>query len=159
MPMLPETDESAALAAIRTAHKNPRVLSATEEQAFWQFRSRSRIRSLVTRQLTRRGRVVYRVKGRRGGDLPCFLYEWEAQKALLKYQQLTEPSSRQVPDAMLGVQSRQTKAQARARRVLELYPAHQHRGRNAAALIARKLKEKDHYVRRILRENVHDRRN
>ena len=147
-----------AIAAMRLAHATPQPLSAEQEAEFNRFRSRALIRRIETIRVIRRGRLVFRVRGRRGNDLPCHPLHLEAQRALEKWQRQVDGDRRR-PDPSLGVRARQTKAQARAQRVLDLYPLYAHRGRAAGALIAKKLDEKLHYVQRILRENVHDRNN
>lgn len=154
-----EDPENAALAAIRAAHANPRLMSAEEEAEFYQSFRRSTIRRVETIRLIRRGELVFRLKGKRGADLPCHPLEWERRHALGNFQRALRGDIRQTPDPFLGVRARQTKAQARAQRVLSLYPFYAHRGRAAASLIAKRLGEKEHYVRRILRESVHDRKN
>lgn len=152
----PETIDSAALAAMREAFRHPRPVSQKEKKAFDQLRARAWIRRFETLRLIRRGALVFRINGRGGADLPCYRAEWENQKALQKFQRLLGRVFRRPPKSALGVRSRQATADARAQRVLALQPLYQHRGRAAAALIARKLDEPAHYVRRILRENVHD---
>jgi hypothetical protein len=134
-------------------------LSVLEAEDFQRFRRTSAIKRIESIWRARRGNAAFRIRGQRGADLPYPPFEWTYRKALAKFLGETEPSEQHIPDPMLGVRARQAKAQVRAQRVLELYPVYQNRGRNAAALIAKKLKEKEHYVRRILRENVHDRRN
>lgn len=154
-----EPQDPAALAAIRAALANPRPLSVEDEAEFQQFLGRVRIRRIETIRLIRRGNLVFRLKGRRGGDLPCHPLEWERLNAMERYERALHWPPRQPPPSSLGVRARQTKAQARAQRVLDLYPFYRHRNRDAAALMAKKLGEKEPYIRRILRENVHDRNN
>lgn len=141
---------------MRSALANPRPLTSSEEQTFLRFRSSALVQRSETLRLVRRGRVVFRPARRGGADLPCHPIEWTNRKALLKFQRMLGRVFRRPPDSALGVQSRQTKARARAQRVLTVYPPYQHRGRHAAALIAKRIGEQVFYVRRVLRENVRD---
>lgn len=154
-----EPQDERVLAAIRAARANPKLLSSAEEAEFHRFRNRANIRRIETVRLIRRGTLVFRLKGRRGADLPCHPLEWERRKALETLQRVLRGDARRAPDPLLGVRARQTKAQARAQQVLDLYPLYAHRKRAAAALIAKNLGEKEHYVRYVLRENVRDRKN
>ena len=143
---------------MRLAHANPQALSSRAEQTFFRFRSSAWVQRFETRRLLRRGRIVFRWAGRSGADLPCPPFEWRNYQALLKFQKLLGHISRRPPNSALGVQSRQTKAEARAKPVLSMYSHYQHRGRHAAALIATRLGEPVFYVRRVLRESVRDRK-
>lgn len=155
-----ETGPSAeSLAAMKMAHANPKPLSPEGAQEFHSLRSRSWLQRLATICRYRRGRMVFRVTGRAGADLPCHPAEWANHQALLRFQRLLGKVFRRPPQSALGVQSRKAKADARAQRVLAVYPRYQLRGRHAAALIARETGESRPYVRRVLRENVHDRQN
>jgi len=149
--------EQAALEAIRQAHASPKPLTAAEEEAFFAFRRNARVERLETICLTRRGQVVYRIRGQRGSDLPCPPFEWRNRQALLRFQRQLGRLTRR-PPGVLAVQSRQNKAEIRADRVLAAFSLYQHRGRHAAALSAKRLNEREAYVRRVLRENVHDRK-
>lgn len=150
----PGNQDTVALAAMRVALARPKSLSLEEEQAFLRFRAKAWVRRIETLSLVRRGRRVFRRVGRGGADLPCHPIEWDIHQALLKFQQLLGRVFRRPPVSALGVQSRQTKAAARAQRVLDVYPQYQHRGRHAAALIAKTLDEHVFYVRRVLRETL-----
>ena len=157
---MPASMDEAALAAMRRAHLTPRVLSVREAEEFQRFRRTSAVKRMESIWRARCGNAAFRIKGHRGADLPYPPFEWAYRKALARYELASgaNRTERQVPDPMLGVRSRQTKAQVRAQRVLALYPDYLHRGRSAAALMAKRLNEQVHYVQRILRENVHDRK-
>lgn len=150
-------NELEALAAIKQAHAAPRHLTASEAQEFLAFRRQARLTRIESICLSRRGRLVFRERGARGADLPCPPFEWRYRQSLLAYQRLLGRLARR-PPTDLAVAARRTNAELRAARVLAIYPDYANRGRAAAALIAKKLNERQAYVRRILRENVHDRK-
>jgi hypothetical protein len=144
---------------MRFALRQPKKLSTSEALAFLEFRRTAAITRTESIWRARRGKAAFRRRGIAGADLPYPPAEWDYRQALKRYDEITTPDQRVEPDPMLGVRARQKKADVRAQRVLALYPEYQHRGRHAAALIAKRLGERDFYVRRILRENVHDREN
>src|SRR5207342_341465 len=101
-----EAGDAAALAAIRSALANARSLSAEEEREFFQFRSTARVRRIETLCRERRGRLIFRLIGRGGADLPCHPIEWSNRQALRKFQRTLGRIFRQPPSPTRGVQSR-----------------------------------------------------
>lgn len=147
--------EDAALLAMRAAHTHPKALNETEAKAFARFRATANVATYKSARLSV-DPVVYRRAGN-GAKLPMSPVEWDARQALAAFRVRLTKAFRRAPDSALGASARRVTADARANRVLQLYERFKARGRSCAALIARELNEKVAYVRRILRENVHDR--
>jgi len=146
--------EDAALLAMRAAHKGQNVLDEAEPQAFARFRATANVATYKSARLSQ-DPIVYRRAGN-GADLPMSPVEWDARQALAAFRVRLSKAFQRAPDSALGVSARRVTADARAIRVLNLYERFKARGRSCAALIARELNERVAYVRRILRENVHD---
>lgn len=156
---MPAPLDDSGIEAMRLALSKSKTLSASEALAFLEFRQTPVIRRSQSLWRVRRGKAAFRRQGVAGADLPYPPAEWDYRRAVKHHEVITTPGQREVPDPMLGVRARQGKADVRAQRVLALYPQYRHRGCHAVGLIARKLGEHDHYVRRILQKNGHDRNN
>lgn len=140
---------TAALAAMREARRNPEALSLQQEQVFFRLQNSIQIRRYASIELPG---GKFRCGFRRGGDLPMWPAEWDVYKKYLKINREIGRISRQPPASELGVQANLTKADKRRRPVLESYSRYAHRGCHAAALIEKATGEGIKYVQRVLRE-------
>ena len=144
--LLPPEQEAAALAAIKEVHKHPRVLTLDEERDFLERRARGAIEQYAYIATERRGKLVYRVHGKAGADLPVPPYYWERLKWLRDF----ETECAKVARALNLPFLHQRKAAERAQRIREL--AQTVIGRGRIKRIAREIGCSVATVRRALRK-------